>query len=80
MVEAVCSVPRVETKLYPSESVHASKPNLRPIIDDKMLEEAKEQVGGGSGRGGERVGGKRGEGEEEVGCVANGMVSQYPII
>ena len=44
MVEAVCSVPRVETKLYPSESTHASKPNLKPVISEKLLKEAKDKV------------------------------------
>ena len=44
MVETVCSVPRVETKLYPSESAHASKPNLRPIISETLLHSVKEKV------------------------------------
>ena len=57
----MCSVPRVETKLYPSDSVYASKPNLHPVIDEKLLQEAKEQVGGeGGGREGRREGREEG--------------------
>ena len=68
MVEAVCSVPRVETKLYPSDSVYASKPNLHPVIDEKLLQEAKEQVGGmEGGKEGERKGGRDPEGERKGG-------------
>ena len=68
MVEAVCSVPRVETKLYPSDSVYASKPNLHPVIDEKLLQEAKEQVGVGREEGGRGDGrGGRREGREEGG-------------
>ncbi len=44
IVDAVMIVPPVETKLYPSESAHATKPNLKPIIDPKVVESAKEEV------------------------------------
>lgn len=44
LVEAACSVPRVESKLYPNESAHASKPNLKPVVEARYLEEAKEKV------------------------------------
>ncbi len=44
-VGAVMTVPHVETKLYPSESEHASKPNLKPVIDPKIVENAKAEVG-----------------------------------
>ena len=44
LVEAACSVPRVETKLYPNESAHASKPNLKPIVEAGLLDEAKARV------------------------------------
>ena len=44
ILEAVSSVPRVETKLYPNESEHASKPNLKPIIAKEFIEGAKTQV------------------------------------
>ena len=44
LLEAACSVPRVETKLYPNESAHASKPNLKPVIDASLLDEAKAEV------------------------------------
>ena len=44
LVEAACSVPRVETKLYPNESAHASKPNLKPIIEASLLDKAKADV------------------------------------
>ncbi len=43
-VDAVMIIPPVETKLYPSESAHASKPNLKPIIDPKTVESAKYEV------------------------------------
>ena len=44
LVEAASSVPRVETKLYPNESAHASKPNLKPVIEASLLEDAKSKV------------------------------------
>lgn len=44
LLEAACSVPRVETKLYPNESAHASKPNLKPIIEPSFLDDAKAKV------------------------------------
>ena len=44
LVEAACSVPRVETKLYPNESAHASKPNLKPVIEASFLDAAKADV------------------------------------
>lgn len=44
LVEAACSVPRVETKLYPNESAHASKPNLKPVIEARLIDEAKAKV------------------------------------
>ena len=44
LVEAACSVPRVESKLYPNETAHASKPNLKPVIEASLVEEAKEKV------------------------------------
>ena len=43
-VDAVMTVPHVETKLYPSDSEHASKPNLKPVIDPKIVENAKAEV------------------------------------
>lgn len=44
ILEAVSSVPRVETKLYPDESGHSAKPNLKPVIAESVIEEAKEKV------------------------------------
>ena len=44
MLEAVGTVPRVETKLYPSEAGHTARPNLRPVIAAKLVERAKAQV------------------------------------
>lgn len=44
LLEAASSVPRVETKLYPNESSNASKPNLKPIIDESVVKDAKAQV------------------------------------
>lgn len=44
LLEAACSVPRVETKLYPNESAHASKPNLKPVVEARLLDEAKAKV------------------------------------
>ena len=43
MLDAVSSVPRVETKLYSTEGTHP-KPNLKPVIDPLVLENAKEKV------------------------------------
>ena len=44
LLDSVMIVPHVETKLYPSESAHASKPNLKPVIDSKIVEGAKAEV------------------------------------
>lgn len=44
MVEAVSCIPRVETKLYPTESNVACKAKLKPVIADEIIETAKEQV------------------------------------
>ena len=44
IIDAVKSVPRVETKLIPDESEHANKPNLNPIIAEEIVEDAKSQV------------------------------------
>lgn len=48
LVEAACSVPHVETKLYPNESAHTSKPNLKPVIEASILDTAKADVSGSS--------------------------------
>lgn len=44
ILDAISSVPRVETKLFPNESEHASKPNLSPVIADEIVHEAMSQV------------------------------------
>lgn len=44
MIEVVCSIPRVESKLYPTESAYNSRPNLHPVIDEVTIEQAKEKV------------------------------------
>ena len=44
MIDAVKSVPRVETKLFPDDSEHSYKQNLTPVIADEIVEHAKYQV------------------------------------
>ena len=44
LIEAAGAVPRVETKLYPNETAHASKPNLKPVIEASLIREAKDKV------------------------------------
>lgn len=44
ILDAVSSIPRVETKLYPSDSKAAAKGKLKPAIADEILEGAKAQV------------------------------------
>jgi dynein heavy chain len=44
MIEASCSLPRVESKLYPSESAYSAQPNLHPYIDENMIQETKDEV------------------------------------
>ena len=44
MLDAVSSIHRVETRLYPSESMHTAKPNLTPVIDEDFLEDVKLKV------------------------------------
>lgn len=44
IVDAACSIPRVETKLFPNESEHASKPNLSPVVAQETVENAMLQV------------------------------------
>lgn len=44
IVDAAGSIPRVETKLFPNESEHASKPNLSPVVATEIVESAMLQV------------------------------------
>ena len=44
IIEAVRSVPRVETKLFPNEGDHSSKPHLTPVIADEVVESATAKV------------------------------------
>ena len=44
ILDAVSSIPRVETKLYPSDSKAASKGKLKPVVAEEIVESAKEQV------------------------------------
>ncbi|XP_019854285.1 PREDICTED: dynein heavy chain 7, axonemal-like [Amphimedon queenslandica] len=44
IVEIGSSLPRVESKLYPSESAYAARPNLHPYVDPNALKEAKKKV------------------------------------
>ena len=44
MIDAATSIPRVETKLFPNESEHASKPNLSPVVADRIIDAATAQV------------------------------------
>ncbi len=46
ILDAVSSIPRVETKLYPSDSKAAAKSKLKPVIAEEILEGAKAQVRG----------------------------------
>jgi len=44
ILDTVSSIPRVETKLYPSDSKAAAKGKLKPVIAEEIVESAKEQV------------------------------------
>lgn len=44
IVDAARSIPRVETKLFPSDSEHATKPNLSPVVAEEIVEDAMCQV------------------------------------
>ena len=44
IIDAAGSIPRVETKLFPNESEHTSKPNLSPVIADKVVDDAMTKV------------------------------------
>lgn len=44
IIDATKAIPRVETKLFPNESEHASKPNLSPVIAEEIVDNAMSQV------------------------------------
>jgi hypothetical protein len=44
IVEAACSIPRVETKLFPHESEYATKPNLNPVVAKETVDNAMAKV------------------------------------
>ena len=44
ILDTVSCIPRVETKLYPSDSKAASKGKLKPVVAEEIVESAKEQV------------------------------------